>query len=240
MISVKNIETFNFKNAVIGMRNAFESWSKSDSFLCKGVLFDDCKSNCDECPRCDESFDYDIYCIGKDDLYLMHKLINGGSPHDKFMRQILCSMQITAPLYWWKEFDTYKVATVANSTSTMHMLHKRPILFSDFSFDNDLKGEDLEIAQNTIKNLLGYLNELREKYIETKDLYERDNPYWRMLIQLLPDSYNQMRMWTGNYLTLREMYKWRKRHRLSEWVEFSEIIKNNCPYGKELIAYGLD
>lgn len=203
MIQVSNVKVYNFENAIIGMRNPMNSWDKSDS---QGDI------------------------LGKEDIKLAQKLIHAGSPNDKFLRQILCSMQITAPIYWWKEMDTYKVATVANSTSTMHKIHSKPFELSDFSFD------DNPIFKNTEKNILKMLEELRQLYLSTRNQRNVDNPYWRALIQLLPESYNQTRMWTANYSTLREIYKWRQNHKLSEWRDFcKEILK--LPYATELIAF---
>lgn len=203
MIQVSNVKVYNFENAIIGMRNPMNSWDKSDS---QGDI------------------------LGKEDIKLAQKLIHAGSPNDKFLRQILCSMQITAPIYWWKEMDTYKVATVANSTSTMHKIHSKPFELSDFSFD------DNPIFKNTEKNILKMLEELRQLYLSTRNQQNVDNPYWRALIQLLPESYNQTRMWTANYSTLREIYKWRQNHKLSEWRDFcKEILK--LPYARELIAF---
>jgi hypothetical protein len=184
------------------------------------------------------------YVVGPNDLELMQKLIHSGSPHDKFMRQILCSMQITAPLYWWKEMDTYKVATVANSTSTMHKIHSKPIELEDFSYDLPIlpDAEDMQRIQQIKERFNDDLEWLRNKYLETKDNVPKDNPYWRTLIQLLSESYNQTRMWTANYSTLRGIYQWRKNHKLSEWREFCQIMTDDSifPYGKELIAYELD
>ena len=203
MIKVSNVKVYNFENAIIGMRNPMNSWDKSDS---QGDI------------------------LGKEDIKLAQKLIHAGSPNDKFLRQMLCSMQITAPIYWWKEMDTYKVATVANSTSTMHKIHSKPFELSDFSFD------DNPIFKNTEKNLIKMLEELRQLYLSTRNQQNVDNPYWRALIQLLPESYNQTRMWTANYSTLREIYKWRQDHKLSEWRDFcKEILK--LPYASELIAF---
>ena len=203
MIKVSNVKVYNFENAIIGMRNPMNSWDKSDS---QGDI------------------------LGKEDIKLAQKLIHAGSPNDKFLRQMLCSMQITAPIYWWKEMDTYKVATVANSTSTMHKIHSKPFELSDFSFD------DNPTFKNTEENIIKMLEELRQLYLSTRNQQNVDNPYWRALIQLLPESYNQTRMWTANYSTLREIYKWRQDHKLSEWRDFcKEILK--LPYARELIAF---
>lgn len=233
MITVENIEVFNFENTIIGMRNPMNSWSKSDSGW-KWV----------EDPSPINPNDPGMqFIVGQNDLELMQKLIHAGSPHDKFMRQILCSMQITAPLYWWKEMDTYKVATVANSTSTMHKIHSKPVEVEDFSYDLPIlpNHEDLERIQQIETRLNDDLEWLRNKYLETKDTVPKDNPYWRALIQILPEAYNQTRMWTANYATLRGLYHWRKDHKQSEWREFCQLLLTDAfPYGKELIAYELD
>jgi hypothetical protein len=234
MITVKNIQVFNLENTIIGMRNAMNSWDRSDS-----------KWEPKEGSSSDNLNDSEmIFKVGQNDLKLMHNLIHSGHPHDKFMRQVLCSMQITAPLYWWKEMDTYKVATVANSTSTMHKLHSKPIKETDLSLDLPLEIPlgDKENIKTFTKDFIDYLEWLRQKYLETKDVMPKDNPYWRTLIQLLPSSYNQTRMWTANYATLREIYMWRKNHKLVEWRQFCELFTddNLFPYGKELITYELD
>lgn len=205
MIEAKNIEVFNIHNALRGMRNPLESWSKSDTLQCSrtGTM---------------QHFN----TIGDKDLELAQKLIRAGTDHSKFMRQIFVSMDITAPLYWWKEMDTYKVGTTANSESTMHKLHTKPITLSDFSVD-DYSIKILNIA-------VALCEKLRLEYVE-----KQDKKYWRTLIQLLPCSYNQTRTWTANYQVLRNIYHSRKNHKLSEWKEFCEQILE-LPYANELIA----
>lgn len=179
----------------------------------------------------------EVAFLGPKDLELAQKLIKSGSDHAKFMRQILVSMDITAPIYWWKEMDTYKVGTVANSTSTMHKITSKPIEESDFSFDNKdllmhpLIPENL-VFDDLIINIVYDCERLRKLYLKTKD-----KRYWRALIQLLPESYNQTRTWTGNYAILRNIYFARKNHKLQEWIDFCETIEN-LPYGKELICLG--
>ena len=235
MIKVDNIQVFNIENAIIGLRNPMNSWDKSDSGW-----------EWEEDPSPINPNDPGMtFKVGQKDLELMQRMITAGEPNDKFMRQILCSMQITAPLYWWKEMDTYKVATVANSTSTMHKIHSKPIEADDFSLDIDLDSlpkESLKHIKDMQKLFIHELEWLRVKYLDTKDDMPKDNPYWRTLIQLLPESYNQTRMWTANYCTLRHIYKWRKNHKQSEWREFCNMFLNEeyFPYGKELIAYELD
>lgn len=201
MIKVEHMKAFNFEGAIRGMRNPMNSWDKSDS-----------------------NFEYEVTLLGSKDLELAKKLILAGSDHSKFMRQIFVSMDITAPIYWWKEMSTYKVSTVANSTSTMHRLTSKPITINDFSFDNGLDSFH-EIVNDIVRDC----EQLRQRYIKTKDI-----DYWRALIQLLPESYNQTRTWTANYATLRNIYFARRHHKLDEWHIFCETIKE-LPYSKELI-----
>lgn len=214
MIKFENTEVMNFEGAIRGMRNPLNSWDKSDSY-------------------------YDIddmtivsrgYIIGPNDLDLASRLIKAGSDHRKFLRQIFVSVNITAALYWWKEFDTYKVATVANSCSTMHKIHAKPIELSDFSIDDFyIEGDDIDLS-DCFKNVVADCESLRRKYLETKD-----KKYWRGLIQLLPESYNQKRTVTLNYETLRNIYGSRRGHKLSEWsTGFMEWIES-LPYAEYLI-----
>ena len=211
MIKIEHMEAFNFDGAIRGMRNPMNSWDKSDS-----------------------NFEYGVSLLGPKDLELAKLLVLAGSDHSKFARQIFVSMDITAPIYWWKEMSTYKVATVANSTSTMHKLTSKQITSDDFSFDNkDLiihpLGNDNLTFDDVLENVIYDCERLRELYIETKD-----PRYWRALIQLLPESYNQTRTWTANYAILRNIYFARRHHKLDEWHTFCEAIKE-LPYSKELI-----
>lgn len=172
--------------------------------------------------KSDSQYDYNgEWFLGKNDKQLMKKLIKAGSDHRKFMRQILVSMDVTAPLYWYKEADTYKVGTVANSTSSMHTIHKESFTSKMFSFDGgvEIKGIDA---------MIGLYEDLRLNYLETKD-----KKYWRTLIQLLPSSFNQTRMMTMNYEVLLNIYHSRKNHKLTEWHTFCEWIES-LPYFKEL------
>lgn len=208
MIKFENTEVFNFEGAIRGMRNPLNSWDKSDS-----------EYTLDWNTKPDTGI---MFVIGANDLALMKKLIKAGSDHRKFMRQILVSVDITAPLYWWKEFDTYKVGTVVNSCSTMHKITSKPISHDDFSIDEGL----LVYFVDTIVEC----ERLREEYLKTKD-----PKYWRGLIQLLPESYNQKRTVTLNYEVLRNIYGSRKNHKLDEWsVGFIDWIKS-LPYS-ELIT----
>ena len=206
---------YNFEGAFRGMRAPMNSWDKSDSI-----------------------FTNDKTIIGENDLRLAQKLIQAGAEHAKFMRQIFVSVDITAPIYWWKEMDTYKVSTVSNSTSTMHKLSSKPITINDFSFDNlDLvmtAGKDWELTLNEYLTyqIIPTCERLRQKFIKTKD-----KRYWLALIQLLPESYNQTRTWTANYAILRNIYFQRKNHKLQEWHQFCDWIKT-LPCGEELIILG--
>ncbi len=202
MIEVKKIEAFNFENAMRGARNPMNSWNRSDSSY-------DNKGN---------------FVFGENDLKLAKQLCKAGSDHRKFIRQIFVSMDITAPLYWWKEFDTYKVGTVANSTSTMHKIHSKPFELSDFSHD-----KMNEVALNSLKSTIACLEEMRLEYLESKS-----KETWYSIIQLLPSSYNQMRTCSFNYEVLANMYFARKTHKLDEWREFCECVKT-LPYINEMI-----
>ena len=164
------------------------------------------------------------YILGPNDLDLAVRLRKAGSDHRKFLRQIFVSVDITAPLYWWKEYDTYKVSTVANSTSTMHKIHSKPFSMDDFSTDH-LTANSLAFMETVVERL----EQVRLKYMETKSRED-----WYDLIQLLPSSYNQMRTCSFNYETLVNIYYARKNHKLAEWHEFCDWIET-LPYGKELI-----
>ncbi|MBE6953655.1 MAG: hypothetical protein E7452_08905 [Ruminococcaceae bacterium] len=202
MLKTEKTCVMNMENAIRGARNPMNSWAKSDSFF-------DSKGN---------------FILGENDLALAVKLCTAGSDHRKFIRQIFVSVDITAPLYWWKEFDTYKVGTVANSTSTMHKIHTKPIEVSDFSTDQ-MTGESL----TRFESYIAYLELLRGRYTETGDRI-----WWDDLIQLLPSSYNQMRTVTMNYENLRNMYHARVRHKLAEWHVLCGWIAS-LPYAQELI-----
>ena len=203
MIDFKECYVMNLENAMRGARNPMNSWSRSDSHY-------------------DENGNY---ILGENDLSLAKRLRNAGtSDHRKYLRQIMVSIDITAPMYWWKEYDTYKVATVANSTSTMHKIHSKPFELNDFSYDH--LGEN---GLNILKKLIDELEKIRLSYVETKD-----KALWYELIQLLPSSYNQMRTCTLNYETLVNIYRSRKNHKLDEWRSFCDWIKT-LPYANEII-----
>lgn len=202
MIRLERTAVMNFENAVRGMRNPLSSWDKSDSY------FDD----------------EGRFVLGEADLSLARRLATSGSDHRKYLRQIFVSVDISAPIYWWKEFDTYKVATVANSTSTMHRIHSKPFSKEDFSTDHLT-----DDGMRAFEAYLGYLEQARQRFVETKD-----KRFWYDLIQLLPSGYNQMRTVTLNYETLINIYYARRHHKLDEWHTVCEWIES-LPYAKELI-----
>ncbi len=203
MITFERTAVMNLENAMRGARNPMNSWSRVDS-----------------------EYDEDgNYRLGPNDLDLAMRLRGAGSDHRKFMRQIFVSVDITAPIYWWKEYDTYKVATVANSTSTMHKIHAKPFELHDFSHDH-LTGSGLKV----LENLIGELEKIRLRYQEGKRKED-----WYDMIQLLPSSYNQMRTCTLNYEILVNICHARKNHKLEEWKSFCGWAEG-LPYGKELIV----
>lgn len=225
MIKVEKIETYGWEAAVRGMRNPMNSWDKSES------EFEYQRYN-------SETEDFDCFpCvkIGENDLALMKKLVRAGSDHRKFLRQIMVSMDITAPLYWWKEFDTYKVGTVANSCSTMHKIHAKPITREDFSFDgrDDLDFDDELYVDDYAEYIkLDDLTVVMCEYLRSKYVNSGDKRYWRYLIQILPESYNQLRTVTLNYEVLLNMYRTRKDHKLDEWRKFCDTV-SELPYFKD-------
>lgn len=233
MIRIENVQVFGIESAIRGMRNPMNSWDRSDSFHCSschGGLCEYMKPNCiRDCYCFDENdnFRKDNYVIGNSDLKLMQSLIGAGTDHSKFMRMINVTMDITVPLYWLKEFDTYKVGTVANSTSTMHKIHDKEFTLDDFSHEH-LEGQYLDHFLETINEL----NFARNEYLEFKS-----KKYWWQMIQLLPSSYNYRLTVQLNYQVLRNIYFSRKDHKLDEWRSFCNFIKTSLPYGKELICY---
>lgn len=224
MIGVSNIETFGWEAAVRGMRNPMNSWNKSDSNYCVDqgwLMCSDCSYSVENKCSFEENFNY---VVGPNDLKLMEKLVKSGTDHSKFMRMLHVQMDIIAPLYWWLEFDTYKVGTVANSCSKMHKIHSTPITEDLFSFDKT-------VLCDVGKQYLAELEKLRLKYLDTGD-----KKYWYPLIQLLPESYSQLRTVDLNYEVLRNMYFARKNHKLDEWREFCQIVLDKLPYFAELIG----
>ena len=231
--------TGNWENAFHGLRHPMESYNKSDSgYLCrmsweKGTLHDD---NCGH-PTCPGP---GRFVLGPNDLDLAQRMIKAGSPNDKFLRQIFVSIDIIAPLYWWKEMDTYKVGTTANSTSTMHKLATTPITRECFEMDDynpDLlvyPREPYDFDQymdEVADDMINHCENLRKWYLETKDIR-----YWKELIRWLPESWLQTRTWTADYAVLRNIIHWRSTHRLTEWHQFCNFIKT-LPYANELIVF---
>ena len=214
-MNFEKTEVWGFEHAIRGMRNPLESWKKSDSFI---------KSP------------HNYYVIGSNDLELMQTLIKAGPEHRKFLRQIFVSVDITAPLYWWKEFDTYKVGTVSNSTSTMHKLASTPITMDcfemdDFADSNEESNHYNLYTKNMWSSLINHLEALRKEFNETKD-----KRYWKELIRLLPESWLQKRTITMNYENILNMYRQRKNHKLTEWSKsFCDWVKT-LPYAEELIC----
>lgn len=267
----KNIEVFNFNNAFRGMRNPLNSWDKSDSYY--GIISLDQDHMIEQVVQTypidndkDQNFkvynDYLhwlnkngilyqeenstnalVFYLGYNDLFLARRLIKAGSSDRKFLRQIFVSIDITAPLYFWKEFDTYKIGTVANSTSTMHKLASTPITkdcfeMGDFNsdmmlYENDPYNPDIYLSEFW-EMLINDLEHLRKEYNETKN-----QKYWKELVRLLPSGWLQTRTVTLNYEILRNIYKQRKHHRLIEWHQFCDWVKT-LPYAYELILYNLD
>lgn len=220
MIKIENVETFGWEAAIRGMRNPMNSWEKSDSVKCYA------NANCPGICKNNVSG----ICIGFNDFDLMTRIRNAGTDHRKFMRMITVYVDITAPLYWWKEFDTYKVGTVANSCSTMHKIHAKEFTLDDFSHEHigDVPNCD-PMYYAALEGVIMALNEARHCFLDTKD-----KKYWWQMIQLLPSSYNQRRTVMLNYEVLINMYKSRRSHKLDEWVKFCAWIKT-LPYS-ELIT----
>ena len=215
MINVEHIETWGFEHAIRGMRNPMNSWEKSDSHYEWGGK---------------------DFCIGENDLDLMKRLYKGGTEHRKYLRQIFVSMDITAPLYWWKEFDTYKVGTCANSCSTMHKIHAKEFTLDDFSHEHleriiEDTGGDIAAVWDFFRPLeytIEMLNKARDLFLETKD-----KRYWWQMIQLLPSSYNQKRTVTFTYENVVSMLHQRENHKLDEWRELCKCFKQ-LPYIEEI------
>ena len=202
MIKIECVDIFGWEATVRGMRNPMNSWGKSDSFWSDG-----------------------FYIIGPDDLGLATELANAGHDHGKFLRMLHVQMDITAPLYWWKQADTYKVGVTTNSCSTMHKIHAKEFGVEDFSTEHLSP-----LSFSVLRNIIRVMNLEREHYIACKD-----KDCWWQMIQLLPSSYNQKRTWDGNYAVLRAVYHARKNHKLDEWQEFCRWVEG-LPYAKELIV----
>lgn len=244
MIKIENVEVVGWEHAIRGMRNPMNSWEKSDSGYCQRDLLRDCTT----CIH--KSTDYPVCCsgfnIGPNDYDLMMRLRNAGTDHRKFMRMIVVYTDVIAPLYWWKEFDTYKVGSVANSCSTMHKIHAKKFTLEDFSYEHLLEPKDVHVPNDSccnpnwegcgiiapidiLEETVNMLNKAREMFLETKD-----KKYWWQMIQLLPSSYNQRRTVQLNYEVLANIYKSRKDHKLDCWRDFCSWIET-LPYS-ELIT----
>ena len=218
MIKVENIETFGLYGAMRGMRNPLNSWDKADTTVYQG-------------------HDKEFVNIGVNDLNLATRLIKAGTEHRKFLRMIHVQMDVTAPLYWWKESDTYKVGTTANSCSTMHKIAAKEFALDDFSHDhlfNDAVVYNGYVSTSVLECVIGALNEFRNLYLETKD-----KRYWWQMIQLLPSSYNQRRTWDMSMETLLSILHQRKNHKLDEWNEFRDVCLEQVPYLKEFYEASL-
>lgn len=234
MLKIENDAVMGWEHAIRGMRNPKNSWAKSDSYF-GGKYCDICKFRDEYCNPCHPCFNV---CLGPNDQQLMTTLRNAGTDHRKFMRMITVYLDITAPLYWWKEFDTYKVGTVANSCSTMHKIAAKEFMLDDFSYEHlgvtipAEKNDGDECYQNlwleTMKGIINALNIARGFYIRESDI-ELKKEYWWQMIQLLPSSYNQKRTVMLNYETLANIYKSRKSHKLDEWHIFCSWIES-LPY----------
>lgn len=227
MIKIENHEVLGWEHAIRGMRNPMNSWDKGDSQYCGGQKLEDCEKyvNC-----------HMDYCVGTNDLDLMTRLRNAGTDHRKFMRMLTVYVDLTAPLYWWKEFDTYKVGTVANSCSTMHKIHAKEFTLDDFSYEHLTMTDDGWVTDNngfkwcdpltTLETLKNTLNACRDMYLKTKN-----KVWWWQMIQLLPSSYNQKRTVMLNYEVLANIYKSRKDHKLDEWHDLCHWIET-LPYSQ--------
>ena len=243
MIKIENVVTPSpeqWKALIFGARNAMNSWARSDSKFYDDVDFDP-----------DDYIGPGMYLIGPNDYELMMRLRNAGTDHRKFMRMITVYLNITAPLYWWKEFDTYKVGSVANSCSTMHKIHAKEFTLEDFSYEHLLEQKDVHVPNDSccnwnwegcgviapidiLEETVNMLNKAREMFLETKD-----KKYWWQMIQLLPSSYNQKRTVMLNYEVLANIYKSRKDHKLDEWRDFCSWIET-LPYSELITGQSVD
>ena len=237
MLKIENTEVMGWEHAIRGMRNPMNSWEKSDSeWYSIGIPTSNPAAINDKCLS-------QKYCLGDNDLDLMKRLRNAGTDHRKFMRMITVYLDITAPLYWWKEFDTYKVGTVANSCSTMHKIHAKEFTIDDFSCEHLIDEDDSDliigdvVPHTTLECVITTLNFYRNKFLEAQKKPMKDESkraslvkkYWWQMIQLLPTSYNQKRTVMLNYEVLANIYKSRKNHKLDEWHTFCDWLKS-LPY----------
>lgn len=222
MLKAENTQVYGWGAAIRGMRNAKNSWDKSDSYWTYV-----------ENPETLNTAPFEFF-VGENDLELMKKLAKAGSDHRKFMRMIVVYVDVTAPLYWWKEACTYRIGTVMNSCSTMHKLHERPLTLDDFSHEHlwgNKKCRDVDDPVGIMNMVIDMVNDLRDGFLDTDS-----KDFWNQMIQLLPSSYNQRRTWMLNYEVLRNIYHARKNHKLDEWHTFCDWIET-LPYS-ELITGG--
>lgn len=230
MIKIENEDIYGWEAAIRGARNPMNSWDKSDSYECRSTGGCHCEN---ENYGANGEFCHGIN-IGPNDKKLLQNLAHAGPDHGKFLRMITVTLDITAPLYWWKEFDTYKVGTVANSCSTMHKIHAKEFELDDFSHEHlgedvVVNGENLNVSLACLQQTIRVLNTARQWFVDT-----HDKKYWWQLIQLLPTSYNQRRTVLLNYQVLKSMYHARKHHKLDEWRDFCRFVES-LPYS-ELIT----
>lgn len=238
MLKISNFEVLGWEHAIRGMRNPMNSWEKSDS-----EFITEDGDHHDICGNSGPWYGSDGWpetLIGEQDLDLMKRLRNAGTDHRKFMRMIAVYVDLTAPLYWWKEFDTYKVGTVANSCSTMHKIADKEFTLEDFSCEHLMDDGDEELAYgdwiplHVLEHIVVVLNRQRDRYLETKD-----KKYWWQMIQLLPSSYNQKRTVMLNYEVLANIHKGRRNHKLDEWHTFCNWIEE-LPYSEVITGYEED
>lgn len=215
MIKIEKIETWGFEHAIRGMRNPMNSWDKGDSYYTEYIGF--YSEHLDAGKQ---------FKVGKGDLNLMRGLCQSGHPHRKYLRQIMVSMDITAPLYWWKEFDTYKVGVTRNSCSTMHKIHSKEFELDDFSHE-----QLTAYSEDCLLKTIAVLNIYRQDFLKDKS----DKRMWWQMIQLLPSSYNQKATITCNYENIVNMLEYRSEHKLDEWRAFCETMVSELPYLKEII-----
>ncbi len=261
MIQFSNIEIYGWEAAIRGMRNPMNSWEKSDSVFCNSTCYE-CDLGREKLDQCDDFIQKNHVIIGQRDYSLMLKLASAGSDHAKYRRMITVTMDILAPLYWWKEFDTYKVGTVANSCSTIHKITEKEFTLDDFSHEHLISRENMDMlnrfdvecsvaldtgiysipSEDTYKKpmmptdilqaIIDSLNECRNVYLKSND-----KKYWWQIIQLLPSSYNQLRTVQLNYEVLANIYKSRREHKLDEWREFCKMIEG-LPYSEIITLKG--
>lgn len=217
MLTIENAQVFGAEAAIRGMRNPKNSWDKSDSWWSSPY---------------ENGTDAPLFIVGENDLKLASALANSGPDDGKFLRMIHVQLDVTAPLYWWKEADQYKVGTVTDSCSTMHKIHAKEFDVNDFSHEHveELTGDDYNMSYDFLLRTVDILNFYRKKFLDAKD-----KRYWWQLIQLLPSSYNQRRTWDLNYAVLRNIYHARRNHKLDEWHTLCNWIET-LPYAEELIS----